>query len=152
MQRRYGLEEQRSCAPVSDASASCPLMRCWIGASRLPSRWCGRIIGPLRSWPIAAETNPRPRLSQCRVFSEPRSACAPPALPRLVSAARSAPDSAYLLTQAPQSLPHLPCRVARCVRSCPMSLDAIAEAITQSPANHAREDFTAATVERARYG
>ena len=52
----------------------------------------------------------------------PRSACAPPALPRPVSAARSAPDSAYLLTQAPQSLPHLPCRVARCARSCPMSL------------------------------
>jgi hypothetical protein len=50
----------------------------------------------------------------------PRSASAPPALPRPVSAARSAPDSAYLLTQAPQSLPHLPCRVACCARSCPM--------------------------------
>ena len=50
----------------------------------------------------------------------PRSASAPPALPRPVSAARSAPDSAYLLTQAPQSLPHLPCRVGCCARSCPM--------------------------------
>ena len=52
-----------------------------------------------------------------------------------VSAARSALDRAYLLTQAPQSLPHLPCRVARCARSCPMSLGAIAEAITQPPTN-----------------
>jgi hypothetical protein len=118
-------------------------MRCWIGASRLPSRWCGRIIRPLRSWqPKRSRGHGSVNVARTRYW--PRSACAPPALPRLVSAARSALDRAYLLTRAPQSLPYLPCRVARCARSCPMSLGAIAEAITQPPTNLAREDFTAA--------
>jgi hypothetical protein len=30
-----------------------------------------------------------------------------------------------LLTHAPESFPDLPCRVARCARSCPISLGAI---------------------------
>ena len=81
-------------------------MRCWIGASRLPSASAAELSALManrsRNEPTAGSVN----VARSRCW--PRSDCAPPALPRPVWAARSAPDSAYLLTQAPQSLPHLP--------------------------------------------
>ena len=58
-------------------------------------------------------------LGSCRC--QPQLACVPLAFSRPVSAARSAPDSAQLLAQASQFLPHLPCQIARYARSCPMS-------------------------------
>ena len=120
-------------------------MRCWIGASRLPSASAAELSALManrsRNEPTAGSVNVA--CSRCW----PRSAFAPPALPRPVSAARSAPDSAYLLTQA--TAISSPSALLSCPLRSLMSdvLGAISEAITQLPANHAREDFIAATVE-----
>ena len=106
----------------------------------MPSCWCGRIIGPLRSWPIAAETNPRPRLSQCRAYSvlASISLCASRiAASGIGGEVRARSRILANAGTAISSLSALP--------SCPLRslmsdvLGAIAEAITRLPANHARE-------------
>ena len=107
----------------------------------MPSRWCGRIIGPLRSWlPIAAETNPRPRLSQCRAYSVLASISLCASCIAASGIGGEVRARSRILANAGTAISSL-----SALPSCPLRslmsdvLGAIAEAITRLPANHARE-------------
>ena len=97
---------------------------------------------------MAAETKPRPRLSQCRAYSVLASISLCASCIAASGIGGEVRARSRILANAGTAISSL-----SALPSCPLRslmsdvLGAISEAITQLPANHAREDFIAATVE-----